>query len=81
MSTFPIVAKLGGRDAVVTALPELDFPVTRDQVRMWEARRRIPGDAQIALMRLAERRRLGFSSSDFEYATRKRHAARERRAS
>lgn len=60
MSTFPILTKLGGRDAVVAALG-----LTRDQVRMWEARSRIPGDAQVALMRMAEQNGVEFSAADF----------------
>jgi hypothetical protein len=63
MSTFPILDKLGGRVAVIAELG-----VTRDQVRMWETRARIPGDAQVALMRMAERKGIPFSAADFDAA-------------
>jgi hypothetical protein len=66
MSTFSIIAKLGGRDALAEALVGCGTPTTRDQVRMWETRGRIPGDAQVAIMRLAERAGIQFSASDFE---------------
>lgn len=73
MSTFPIIAKLGGRDAVSLALTAAGTPTTRDQVRMWEARGRIPGDSQVALMRLAEKNKIKFSAADFD--SRRRRAA------
>ena len=68
MSTFPILEKLGGREAVVDALAAAGMPTTKDQVRMWETRKRIPGDAQVGLMRLAEGAGLSVSSADFEAA-------------
>lgn len=66
MSAFSIIAKLGGRELLSETLTTAGTSTTRDQVRMWEARGRIPGDAQVAIMRLAEQRGIEFSAVDFE---------------
>lgn len=68
MSAFPIIAKLGGREAVMQKLPSVGLTATRDQIRMWEARSRIPGEAQVALMRLAEHVGIEYVAADFETA-------------
>lgn len=65
MSTFPIISKFGGRGEIAEALTKAGFPTTRDQVRMWEARGRIPGDSVVEIMRLAERRRIEYCAADF----------------
>jgi hypothetical protein len=66
MSEFPIIHKLGGRDAAVTALREQGLRRGLDALRMWVARGGIPGDAQRALMRAAERRGIAYTAADFE---------------
>lgn len=45
MKTFPIIEKLGGRAAVAEQLSSDDRLVSRDAIRMWSARGRIPGHA------------------------------------
>jgi hypothetical protein len=65
MTTFPIIDKLGGRDAALDKLKAIGFEATRDQMRMWETRRRLPGDAQLALMRLADREKIEYGADDF----------------
>lgn len=67
MLTFPIIEKLGGREAVFGALTrQPDGPKTIDALRMWAARGSIPGGAQRALMTEAESRGIAYTASDFE---------------
>jgi predicted DNA-binding protein len=59
---FPIIEKLGGREAVAKLLAG---KVKADAVRMWHARGRIPSDAQLALMDAADRRSIRYTATDF----------------
>jgi RHH-type transcriptional regulator, rel operon repressor / antitoxin RelB len=59
---FPIIEKLGGRDAVAKLLAG---KVKANAVRMWHARGRIPSDAQLVLMEAADRRSIRYTASDF----------------
>ena len=65
---FPIIIRLGGREAVISILREqgLDYG-TLDAVRMWSApsRRRIPGDAMRGLMKHCEGAGISYTSDDF----------------
>ena len=67
MQTFPIIEKLGGRDAVFGLLR--DRPgvkvKTSDTIRMWIQRGSIPGPAQRALMAAADQRQVPYSAQDF----------------
>jgi RHH-type transcriptional regulator, rel operon repressor / antitoxin RelB len=59
---FPIIEKLGGREAVARLLAG---KVKSNAVRMWHARGRIPSDAQLALMEAADRENIRYSATDF----------------
>jgi predicted DNA-binding protein len=59
---FPIIEKLGGREAVAKLLAG---KVKADAVRMWHARGRIPSAAQLALMEAADRRSIRYTATDF----------------
>lgn len=63
---FPIIGKLGGRDAVVRQLKKRGHEIGWDAVRMWAQRGTIPGDAARVLMRIAEEERIRFAAADFE---------------
>ena len=67
MAEFPIIEKLGGRDAVFTKL-QADVSgkqTTADALRMWTARRAIPGDAVVRLMKIAESDGVEYTAQDF----------------
>jgi len=68
MSTFPILTKLGGRTAAFEKIQLLGFEKGAAAVRMWEQRRRIPGDAVTLLMRVADAAGIEYCASDFEFA-------------
>jgi RHH-type transcriptional regulator, rel operon repressor / antitoxin RelB len=59
---FPIVEKLGGREAVAKLLAGKVKP---NAVRMWHARGRIPSDAQLVLMEAADRESIRYTATDF----------------
>lgn len=59
---FPIITRLGGRDAVSDLLANRIKP---NAVRMWHVRGRIPSDMQLLLMAEAERRGFPYTSDDF----------------
>ena len=67
MQSFPIIEKLGGREAVFDLLkgqPEVKVN-SLDTIRMWIQRGSIPGSAQRALMAAADEQRLPYSAQDF----------------
>ena len=64
--TFPIVSKLGGPEAALRKLGSRGHVLrTKDAIRMWLVRGRIPGDAAVALMRIAETENIPYSADDF----------------
>ncbi len=66
MGDFPIIIKLGGREAVFQSLSSHGCaPKSLDTMRMWTARGRLPGDWQTELMLLAEAANIEYTSSDF----------------
>jgi hypothetical protein len=65
MRTFQIIHKLGGVGPVFERLQALGLIKTRDALRMWRSRGAIPGDAQVALMRLAEEAGVAYTADDF----------------
>lgn len=67
MNTFPIISKLGGREATFLKLQSLGFEKGVDALRMWHSRRRIPGDAITLLMKAADDEGLEYSAADFEF--------------
>jgi plasmid stability protein len=70
MRDFPIVEKLGGRDAVLAKLRmHGDKRSSVHAIRMWSQRRGvIPGDAAQRLMAIAEAEGIAYSAADFELA-------------
>lgn len=68
MVEFPIIEKLGGREAVFAHLRERGLVETPHAIRMWGSKTRgvIPGDAARELMRWADERRIRYSAEDFE---------------
>lgn len=66
MSTFPIITKLGGKDAALEKIKLQGFEKGDDAFRMWHARSRIPGDAVKLLMRAADQEAISYSANDFE---------------
>ena len=67
MGTFPIISRLGGRESVCEALNAASIPTTRDRMKMWHARERLPADIILGLMRIAEARRIRYRAADFDY--------------
>lgn len=68
MDAFSIIPKLGGREAVLDALKRGGSKINSvHAIRMWSARRGIPGDAQTILMREAEGRGIEYTSADFAF--------------
>jgi len=65
---FPIIVKLGGRDAVFAELKEMKVVTTPDALRMAVTRRTMSGDLTRALMALADAKSLRYDASDFEVA-------------
>jgi len=66
MNDFPIIEKLGGREAAIRKLQAEGVErVSPHAARMWVARGRLPGHVMQALMTIAERERVVFSSADF----------------
>jgi len=64
--TFPIVQKLGGRQAVFERLQKAGRKIeTVHAIRMWIARGKIPGDAQRLLMAECEQAEIPYSAADF----------------
>jgi hypothetical protein len=70
MAQFPIIAKLGGRDAVFGRLSEKGLVKTHHAMRMWGSRGRgvIPGDCARELMRMADEKGVAYTAADFEQA-------------
>lgn len=63
---FPIIEKLGGREAAVAKLRAAGISrATLDAARMWLARGSMPGWAIKGLMLAAEAEGIGYSSADF----------------
>ena len=67
MNTFPIISKLGGREATFSKLQSRGFDKGLDALRMWHSRRRIPGDAITLLMKTADEEGIEYSAADFEF--------------
>lgn len=68
---FPIIAKLGGREAVMAILRDHGVGCKGiDTVRMWSApdRRKIPGQAIVALMKHCDAKGIPYHGEDFEVA-------------
>ena len=63
---FPIIVKLGGRDAVFADLKKMKVVNTPDALRMAATRGAMSGDLTRALMSLADERSLRYDASDFE---------------
>lgn len=76
MREFPIVKKLGGRRATLEAIRR-KVPITGTRaIGMWVTRGVIPGPAIIALMEVAEHRRISYKAKDFKLReTPARHGA------
>lgn len=70
MAYFPIINKLGGREAVFERLSGKGLVRTRDAMRMWGSRNRgvIPGDCARELMRMADEQGIAYTAADFEQA-------------
>ena len=69
MTDFPIINKLGGRNAAFVKLGEAgDKRDTVGALRMWVSRGVIPGDAVVTLMEIAEAEDVSFASDDFRVA-------------
>ncbi len=70
MAEFPIVTKLGGRDAVLAKLRAAGWERGRDAIRMWAApkRARIPGSAVIILLGLAKDEGIAVEPCDLKLA-------------
>lgn len=67
--TFPIIERLGGREAALTKLKAAGHKIeTVHAIRMWIARGSIPGDAQRLLMAECDRDGLTYTAADFELA-------------
>lgn len=68
MAEFPIVNKLGGREAVFARLRDKGLVATLDALRMWANPKRavIPGDAARELMLWADEREISYSAADFQ---------------
>jgi hypothetical protein len=64
MSDFPIIDKLGGRDAVFPHLQSKGLIKTPDAMRMWVARGVIPGDAVREIVALAGKKRVRVTADD-----------------
>lgn len=77
---FPIIRRLGGRDASAEKLRQLGHEISRDGLRMWAARGSIPGDATRLLMRIADQERIAYGSADFELEEEPAEAPRNRPA-
>lgn len=66
MQYFPIIEKLGGREAVFERLKEAGHAIqTSDAIRMWPVRGQIPGDATRRLMEFAETDKIEYRAEDF----------------
>ncbi len=83
MSDFPIIDKLGGRQAVFEYLRKQapDEIKTVDALRMWSSRGQIPGWAQPLLMAAADDARIRYTAADFQLPEPEPAAARQRRRS
>lgn len=66
MPEFPIITKLGGRDAVYDHLSKALGIQTMDAMRMWRARGNISRAAMQELMRLAKERGIPCEADDFD---------------
>lgn len=66
MSLFPIIDKLGGREAVHEKLAARGFTHSVHALRMWEARKSLPGDAIVLLLKIAEDEEVETISADLE---------------
>ena len=65
MTTFPIIEKLGGRDAAYGKLQARGFSHSIHALRMWVKRGGIPGDAVVKLMEIAEADGVEVCAKDF----------------
>lgn len=65
MSRFAIVDKLGGPTVVSDELKRSGVNRSVDAIRMWDVRGQISGQAIIALMQAAERKRVPYKAKDF----------------
>lgn len=63
---FPIITKLGGRDAVYEHLRQVAGITTKATIRMWHQRRAIPPRQRLHLMELADSKGLSYVGSDFQ---------------
>lgn len=66
---FPIIRKLGGRQAVTEKLHARGHDIGFHALRMWVNRGTIPGDAVPHLMAIAEAERVDYGAKDFELAS------------
>jgi hypothetical protein len=65
VSKFPIIDKLGGPSLVSDELTRQGLKRSTDAVRMWEVRGQISGPSIVALMQIAERKRVRYKAKDF----------------
>lgn len=68
---FPIVERLGGREAVLAILRGRGVEIgSVHTIRMWSSprRRQIPGAAVVALMRYCDQQQISYNSDDFDLA-------------
>lgn len=68
MDEFPIIKKLGGRESVRLALTERGLAKSKDAIRMWTSRRRIPGNAIVELHEIARLHGVEVEPADFRLA-------------
>lgn len=71
MLTYPIIEKLGGRQAVAGLVRRRSGGVTVDTVRMWIARDSIPGYALRQMIAAAEGRGIRVDASDLRRYSKK----------
>jgi hypothetical protein len=66
-NSFPIIEKLGGREAVTALLIHLGLVKNESAVRMWSSPLRgvIPGDAARELMKAADNQNIPYQADDF----------------
>ena len=77
MSEFPIITKLGGRDAVLALLlakgrkrkaqNDKGPALSAAAMRMWRQRGQMPSDVITLLMEIADESGLAYSADDFTY--------------
>jgi hypothetical protein len=63
---FPIIERLGGIERTYELLKAAGYGAeTIDSIRMWRARRSMPGSAIVLLMRICEAQAIDYSAADF----------------